>query len=168
MIIAIDPGKYLCGVALLSNEGEVYAACVSKPSLDPGLSSGRRWVLLADEVLCFVKNNLHLLPPDDTVTLIVEDMQVYAQDGASKADSLLDLQAVGGCVIGYLSANLDVGRIVTVRPREWKGQVPRDVTTNRMLAKFADHPGVRWPKDKKTQGDVAAALALGLYCVRGR
>ncbi len=147
MVVAIDPGKYLVGWAVLVGCGTIQAGIVEAGS--PSTPQGHRWLALAKALEAKIK------PPGD-VTLVAEVMTVYAHDGASKAPTLLDLQGVVGACVGVLRPR----QVVLVEPRVWKGQVPREVTTNRVWAIHEKTPGIFWPKDKKKQGDVAAALAL--------
>lgn len=152
-ILAIDPGKYLIGYALLDEARVLNAGLITTHIKAP---EGLRWLDLGRRLAN------ELLGAELIDVLVVEKMQVYVRNGARGAEDLIDLQGVAGACIMAMSSRLPSNvRILTPTAQEWKGQVPRDVTLNRMLAKYEKDLSVTWPKARHTQADVAAALALG-------
>mgnify|MGYP003331295892 FL=1 len=152
-ILAIDPGKHVLGYAVLNETGVVNAGLISTHIKSP---DGLRWLDLGRRL----SNALVGCEPFDI--LAVEKMQVYVRNGARGAADLIDLQAVAGACVMAVSSRLPSNvRILTPTAQEWKGQVPREVTLNRMLERYGKNLNVSWPKARHTQADVAAALALG-------
>lgn len=157
LVAAVDPGKFLAGVALHRvGTTSWWAGVVRSRQEGP-----RRWAELAWGVQDWILKRCQG-PPQ---ILVVERMQVYARDGSSKAEDLLDLQAVAGAVVGVASKWTPLEEILTPLPLEWKGQVPRDVTANRELSRQEIREAVArgdvvLPASKKEQGDVGAALGL--------
>ena len=158
-VVSVDPGKYVCGVAVwrgtLQNTVEqnlVWAGLVESAEPEPMA----RWCDLGVRVrsVCLhteVKN------PD---LLVMEQMQVYAQDGARKSDALLDLAGVSGAV----AAKVDAAYGCLVLPSAWKGQISRERLTERERMKWlATDKRIALPRSKHTQSDVFAAIGLGRW-----
>lgn len=126
MILAIDPGLRGCGVAAFGSE-LVFCAYPRNPEArarGPGA-----WWSMAQAVYQAVVDANVPLPR----TLVVEVPQVYA--GSKQKGDPNDLIQLAG-VLGALTG---LFRCATVgyAPREWKGQVPKDVHNRRILGKLS-------------------------------
>jgi len=154
-VVSVDPGKYVCGVAVwqgtLQNTVEqnlVWAGLVESAEPEPMA----RWCDLGGKVqrqLCLGSADL----------LVMEQMQVYAADGARKADALLDLAGVAGAV----AAKVDASYGCLVLPSVWKGQIDRERLTARERLKWGTDARITLPRSKHTQSDVFAAIGLGRW-----
>lgn len=100
--------------------------------------------------------------------VVVERMTHYSTGQArdAKANDLLDLQLIGAYVAGK-SIEPD-GRILFVRPAEWKGQVPKDVMGRRIFAKLSDTEKERYGNEThrirpSLRHNVLDAIGIGLW-----
>lgn len=91
--------------------------------------------------------------------VVIEVPQVYRTTPNPK--SLIDLTFAAG----YLAATFGPGQVVKVLPREWKGQVPKDVMIERIKSKLTEQEMkmVSLPKNKKHAKDVWDAVGIGLF-----
>jgi len=118
-LVSLDPGLRGCGVAWWNVYGELrHVAYVRNPEKTgdgPRAWTGYERVCLWDK---------------RTDYFISEVPQVY-RAGASKGDpdDLLQLAGVVGVFSILVSADVRIG----VKPREWKGQVPKDVHHARLV-----------------------------------
>lgn len=162
-MVSVDPGKFVCGVALWKDAFLVRACLVTTPE---NRTAPLRWLDLSLKVRSAVDTHLPgVRAMREDLHLLVEQMQVYGKDGAEKSEDLLDLMGVAGAIVG----GLPECRGDSVLPSVWKGQVPRDVLAARERAKWAqvDYAGptkrILLPEQKKTQADVLAAVSLGRW-----
>lgn len=113
-ILSIDPGRWK--VAWAFWEGTELAGCgVSRlPKRDRNLDESIDYFIgtIASE----------LKGSDICQYSVVERMKYYPGRGKGDANSLLDLQAIGGAVGAKLAQNLKL-----VYPSEWKANRPKDV-----------------------------------------
>lgn len=137
-LIAVDPGKHACGVAVF-REGYLYRAAL---------------VPSAEAPFCAT---------DDTGDLVCvcEKPQVYYGRGRGNAADLIDISiAAGRMTARYLTRY--------VKPAEWKGQLPKKIHHGRVwaaLEKLGDAGAGRVWIEKVTpslQHNVLDAVALGL------
>ena len=157
-VVSVDPGKWLCGVAVwrgrLKDKVEdnlLWAGLVETQEPEPMA----RWCDLGMRV----RQELYKQVAGADL-LVMEQMQVYAADGARKADALLDLAGVAGAV----AAKVNAGYGCLVLPSVWKGQISRERLTERERMKWP--PGdkrLALPRSKHTQSDVFAAISLGRW-----
>ena len=174
VLVSVDPGKHVCGVAVWQDVVLLRAFLVKAPfgdSYGEMKYAPQRWVSLAgdvrdtvEEVCAAAGEPLASFHPEEERYLLLERMQVYAKDGAEKADDLLDLMGVAGAIAGALPSFLGE----SVLPSAWKGQVPREVLAERERLKWLVpggkvDPRLVLPRDKKTQADVLAAVSLGRW-----
>lgn len=147
MIISVDPGVHHHGCALWK-DGELTKAWLSNKNQD---------------------NITHELPVFGckVTVLVIEIPQIYSitrsRGGLKGQNDLIDLSVEAGAVIGSLRHNA-VLEVVKYRPREWKGQVPKDIMINRIQR--AVSPGelaeVELPRRKDLQHNVWDGIGIGL------
>lgn len=142
-LLALDPGKQRCGWALYE-AGALRGAGVWVAPL-PALG---RDVPLARDV-------------------VVEVPQVYGA-GRDPADpnDLVDLSVSAG----FVAARAEPSRVRLVRPREWKGQLPKDVCARRARGRLtgdeievAEREVARVPA--RFRGDAWDAIGVGLWAL---
>jgi hypothetical protein len=93
--------------------------------------------------------------------VVVERMQVYMRGKGDPRD-LLALAAIGGGLFRAFGDAEPVGPL----PREWKGQVPREVMGNRIEQRLRDQGWwgrVAEPRRKANLNDVMHAVGLGFW-----
>lgn len=133
------------------------------PCKDPG--SGRLGVARFDEdgELVYVNNIIDRHPCD---VVVVELPQVYLHGRmVGDPDDLIGMAFTAGRIVSLISC----GEVVTVKPAEWKGQVPKDIHNARTMAKLneyerevLEHSGV--PKHLKH--NLIDAIGLGLWYLK--
>jgi hypothetical protein len=110
-LLSLDPAKARCGWALF--QGGVYA----RGGVWRGSLNGLTWDVPRSR------------------TVVVEVPQVYAAASmSSDPNDLVDITFSGGFVAR--AAGPSVVRLM--RPREWKGQVPKDITRERAKRRLTD------------------------------
>lgn len=117
-LLAIDPGLHSCGISLWNNGSLVNAALV--PNLDStwtGMALGIKEYIAS--FLTYVSNG------------VIEIPQVY-RHGKGDPEDLIQLAGVCGAIKGVLG-----GSWTDVKPREWKGQVPKEVMVQRIQKKLS-------------------------------
>lgn len=153
-LIAVDPGLRACGVAVYRDSTLTRAMFVVSP--ERTLRGGPAWVAMAWAVAQQVNS-------ESWTTAVVEFPQQYEGE-ESKVDrrDLSELTAVAGAVTLVLSARASV--VWTPVPREWKGQVPKDVHGRRILSRLtpAEAYRVEWPSAERFRHNVTDAIGLGL------
>jgi hypothetical protein len=157
LVLSIDPGVRGCGCAWWVGEELLHARYV------PGSSGGREsgaseWMETVRAVEAASEEALDGLRPD---VVVVERMQVYMRGKGDPRD-LLALAAIGGGLFRAFGDAEPVGAL----PREWKGQVPREVMGNRIEQRLRDRGWwgrVAEPRRKANLNDVMHAVGLGLW-----
>ena len=160
LVLSIDPGVRGCGCAWWAGDELLHSRYV------PGSSGSREstpadWLVTVLAVEAASGEVLDGLRPD---VVIVERMQVYARGKGDPRD-LLALSAIGGGLFRAFGDAEPVGPL----PREWKGQVPREVMGNRIEQKVRDRgwwDRVAEPRRKANLNDVMHAVGLGLWYAR--
>jgi hypothetical protein len=129
MIVAVDPGIHDCGVSVWRPDGQLFTAgLVNNPIQQPGCDNAAP---MSEAV------RVWLLPSVPVgAALAIEVPQVYTRTH-SKGDpnDLIDLACVVGAVMGLRPGTHPHAwtSITAYRPAQWKGNVPKDVTTERAL-----------------------------------
>lgn len=141
-LIAIDPGTEQAGFALFEDEQLVVAELVREKG---STKEQRAW-----KVACKLGD---LCVPD--CDLVIEHPQIYARS-TSDPDDLLALALVVGGVLSLFKG----GEIV--RPRTWKGQVPKKIMTNRILKQLDEKERLLCSKVKDNH-NVLDAIGVGLW-----
>jgi len=95
--------------------------------------------------------------------VIIEIPQIYplrqSKGGLRGQNILVDLAYSAGMVAGHLCSEYKV-----YRPREWKGQVPKDVMVERIKKRVTDKEKatMNLPKNKSKQHNVWDGVGVGL------
>lgn len=154
-MIAIDPGLRACGLAVFGANGRLLHA-----GLYRGAAAGRGpdvWCRMADAVTAWT-----CLGPN--TVLVIERPQVY-RAGVSKGDpdDLLELTGVVGAIAR--DVHRIGGEVVAYKPREWKGQVPKDVHNTRTMARLTvpERAIVTEAAPRSLVHNVIDAVGLGLF-----
>jgi len=158
MIISVDPGVKATGIAVF-DDGELAFAFLAR---------GADWFATAKNAhdkLC------ERLPLDlvEQSLYIGEVPQVYqARHLKGDPNDLIDVTLVFAALVGCKGL-----APVLYRPREWKGQVPKRVSNDRIWSKLSDDERQRVelpPGRKKTAGalshNVIDAIGIGLHYLR--
>lgn len=155
--VSLDPGLRHCGVAVWRGTGLVWAGLVK------GAPTGRgpqAWATMADEVFGAVYQAR--LPDFYVGGIVTEYPQVYRHGPGDPAD-LIELAGVVGAVVAGLSESPPV-HITGYLPRDWKGQVPKDVMCARIMSKLtpADLAAIQ-PCAPSLLHNVQDAIGIGLF-----
>jgi hypothetical protein len=147
MILCVDPGSKKAGAAVYETTGLLRGAW---------LAEGMNWIETADAVcayVCAIRIS----------EVVVERMQAYPQMPIPIED-LITLSLMAGRVTGYFPW----AKTVEYYPREWKGQVPKDIMIERIKAKATkdEKKRIRLPKGKKKQADIWDAVGIGQWHLR--
>lgn len=147
MILTIDPGKHFHGCALWE---------------DTELAGA--WYCESDAFLDELVRHIDVLWINQVV---VERMQIYPQTGVAKANDLLEVENSAGRAIGCIKA-LTAAEVTRVYASKWKGQVPKQIMTDRIIAKLpADEAGrIELPTAKSKHHNVWDAVGIGLWELR--
>jgi len=93
---------------------------------------------------------------------VVEGQEKYPKDRVRPND-LIHLAQVAGLAAGYIHAYHDI-RPLIVKPRLWKGSVPKDVHQKRILSQVTIGEACSYLQCNKTeQGHLIDAIGLALY-----
>lgn len=153
----VDPGLRGCGVALFDLDAKVLARAeyVTNPERGRGY---RAYVAMGDAV-DEVAGNLALR------VVCIELPRIYPRGGELKKtdfidpNDILDVACVGAAVASHYSKLL----VESVFPADWKGQVPKQIMTERIKRKLSteEHAVVRsvGAKDHNTFD----AVGIGLH-----
>lgn len=155
MLLSIDPGVHDVGMAVWSDDGLHWAGFVQQPS---GVNKDPRNIVSA------VEHKLSALRLDWVLfDLVIEKPQVYVRT-RSKGDpnDLIDLALVVGAFFQRAS-----GKVTTVLPAAWKGQVPKPIMGARILAKLNDEERARIEAGPlKKMHNAIDAIGIGLHYLK--
>lgn len=151
-VVSVDPGLRACGVAVFHDGVLKRAAYVRNP--EKKARGPEAWQTMAKAV----HDWLDLEPVD---VLVLEVPQVYrAGQQKGDPDDLLQLAGVDGCVVGLVGAD-------TVRaylPREWKGQVPKEIHNARVMKELTEEERLSIePCAPSLLHNVIDGIGIGLY-----
>jgi hypothetical protein len=154
MLVAVDPGLHHCGVSVWDGTGRLIDALLVKNTVDmPGPLNAQPMAraVAAEVALC-------------DCDLVIEIPQVYSF-GHSKGNpnDLIDLTAVAGACMGLAG-----GAVSYYLPRQWKGQVPKEISHARAMALLTDveKTAIRLCRPAGLFHNVLDAVALGLFHVK--
>jgi len=135
MILGIDPGVN-CGATLLGDNGILLVSALFRAPKGGGEAD--RAAALAGEIWSWAGGNGVGLGSDK---LVLEWPQVY-QGGKQKGDpnDLLFLAAIDGA----LAAKFPTVQVIQFKPQQWKGQVPKEIMTKRILGKLRSDEEKTW------------------------
>ena len=146
----MDPGLRGCGVAEFDGYDLKRAAYVKNP-----VETGRGYV--AHQAM---GTAAHMWASLESEVALVEHPRVYPGSAQQKGDlnDLLDVVAVGACIARYFQ------KPVTVFPADWKGNVPKDVMTERIRRALTDEERARIEKcPASLMHNVLDAIGIGLW-----
>lgn len=147
MILGIDPGA-CTGWARVSSDGRLMDAGVGSPA-EVRAMFGAIYIVGVDRA-------------------VIELPQVY-RAARSKGDpnDLIDLAVTVGRYVQILESRAI--KVVLVKPRDWKGQVPKEVHHKRILARLSTEEVARLPKLAASKvHNMLDAVGLALWFAEGR
>jgi len=155
-LISIDPGSDGCGVALWSTDDQtlIRAGYIKTEDQHLGLLGGRVITTLRDE---WEENNTHV-----SAHAVVELPKIYDRR-TSKADpaDLIKLATVSGAMAALFRS------YEFVVPRDWKGQMPKEVVQSRLHRDMPADAFMRMePCPKGVRHNVYDAMGIGLWWLK--
>ena len=163
ILLSIDPGARGCGCAWWMWFGEEWTLLHARYATGAegrGETGPVEWLAATEAVEAASRDVLGALRPD---VVAVERMQVYTRSRGDPRD-LLALSAIGGSLFRAFRDARPVGPL----PREWKGQVPRDVMGARVEKKVRDRgwwERIALPRRKTHLNDVLHGIGVGLWSI---
>ena len=134
MKLVIDPGLHGCG-ATFGIKGVIKRAAYVRGNPSTKAPLGDLWYDMAEAVLTWDRNhNFEHSTVVDT-ELVIECPQVYKashQRGGKERTDPQDIVNLAACV-GAIVAKLTYPQTKVYLPREWKGQVPKDICHARAI-----------------------------------
>jgi hypothetical protein len=155
-VLAIDPGLRGCGLAVYVSGRLVEARYVK--SSEKSARGAEAWCAMAQAV--------GDVAPPQVDTLVVECPQVY-RGPLQKGDpsDLIELAGVDGAIVGKFI--LRAQDFVSYLPRDWKGQVPKDIHHARVEAALSKEEKACMSLPAASLAhNVWDAVALGLFHVK--
>lgn len=166
---SIDPGKWSVSVAIwtehdctcrLCPKNSVrltWAGLLNNPHKEDQAERAERWGQLARVV-----NAMIAVKTGDVsaaTSLILEIPQVYGGVRDEDPNDLIDLAGVQGAIVGVTGAVVEWSPL----PREWKGQLPKEVSAQRVEAKLTEEEKrrIEWPA-KRLRHNVYDAIHMGI------
>ena len=160
MVISLDPGVKAAGVAVLI-DGELDVAW---------LAQGKSWQDTAGQAFQgLFRSKCQQDPHQYTTKVVIERPQVYQQHKLKgNPNDLISVALMAGAFCGYAGSSAFSPKIVSVLPRDWKGQVDPDVMIERVKGKLSkEETGrVELPRKKDMQHNVWDAVGIGLWVER--
>jgi hypothetical protein len=146
-LTCVDPGLRGCGVAEFIEGNLVRAAYVKNPR-----EVGRGY-----EVHRTMARAVQQWMTPNVDRLVIELPRVYPGSAQQKGDlnDLLDLTGVGGAI-----ASSSTCVVESIFPSDWKGQVPKEMMTERIKRALT-------PEEKATAEKCAASLAHNIWDAAG-
>lgn len=152
MLVSLDPGAKVCGLALFE-DGELASAWLA--------GTNKHWVQMA---LNAYQSVVDRVVPEVMREVAIERPQVYRQR-FQKGDpnDLITLSLVAGAFAGSFIPGAAVSEY---KPREWKGQVPKPAMQKRIESRLSEEElsRVSWPA-KSYRHNVWDAIGIGLHHV---
>lgn len=147
MIVSVDPGLRACGVAYWTPSGLLVSAKLIESDYEGPKLETAVWRMV---------NAVNFDDAFASAKLVAEIPQVYR--GSRLKGDPNDLISLA-LVVGGISGNA----LKYYRPREWKGQVPKNVMISRIKSKLTreELKNVRLP-NKSLQHNVWDAIGIGL------
>jgi len=149
-LIAIDPGK-VTGAAYFE-DGELV----------------RAEVCTFEECRLFIENAARIGASRRSGTCVIEVPQVYpGQQQKGDQNDLITLAVMVGQYVEC--ARMQRFEPVLVKPREWKGQLPKDVCWSRVSAALSVEEIKRIPKLPKSKAhNMQDAIGIGMWFLKRR
>jgi hypothetical protein len=158
MLLAVDPGLHHCGVSYWDRGKLVRAELVKNPLSRPGdgakCAGPMSWAVRD----AWMQHRGAAGPPA-LAELVLELPQIYQGRGGVASD-IIDLAAVVGAVASALGGSVQT----FYRPRDWKGQVPKEIHHPRVIAALQPNEmsAVRLCQPASLMHNVWDAVGLGL------
>lgn len=131
-LFTFDPGLRCSGIAYFE-AGELKWASLAYPGHDERPRDVDGALRMAEEVVDILPGRLKLKSCSLDSRLVYEKPQIYKTRDV-RPDDVMQLAYVNGAV----GALLNIDRTEGVFAREWKGQIPKDVTHRRVRAELSD------------------------------
>lgn len=151
-ILCVDPGLRGCGAAVFDGGFLVRAGYVENP-----VSSGRGYKAHSE-----MGEAVSRWLDKDVDRVIIEHPRIYPGTAQQKGDlnDLLDVAAVGAAVASWCNFR----ETETLFPMDWKGQVPKEVMTERIRRALSEIERLNILKCKSSlMHNVLDACGIGLY-----
>ena len=149
MIIAVDPGSKRAGLAVYDDH-ELTSAWLVK---------GDSWYDTARAAYDSLEGRYPamFLPHAE---FVLERPQIYPEAPFDQND-LVTIAMMVASLQGYLQSY----RVIEYLPKQWKGQVPKEIMFERIWEKLSleERSRVELPRNKKHQLDVKDAIGLGRH-----
>lgn len=134
-LISIDPGLRGCGLAYFeevpgTEEMRLSIAAYVANAVEKE-RGGFAWVGMAEALY----DSWPLPPYWPLRALVIEEPQVYQGNNSDDADDLIQLAGTVGAVCQLAVGNrinIEARKIRTIKPRVWKGQVPKKTMVDRI------------------------------------
>lgn len=156
-IISIDPGLSKVAFAVWDPEtGELDYAGLARTVFPAGMERAEKWREMAWQV----DNELGLSEVGLEDSLVLEIPQIYPGPRAEDPNDLIDLAGVLGAICGKMQD----GQVEwSPLPREWKGQLPKEITQQRVDLRLSqgEKNKIIWPI-KSLCHNVYDAIHLGI------
>ena len=160
LTLSVDPALHGVGVGAWIGTKLITGAYLPRPIRADSRGAGA-WLALVKETSNWWLSWAPRLPD----VVVVEHMEVYQRTGGrgvvGKPDDLLELQGVSGAIV-----TLAQHQGYSYLPKHWKGQVPKDVMTNRIrdrLTVAGWSEVVAWTNNAKHDCDIAHGVGIGMY-----
>lgn len=154
LTLAIDPGVRGCGAAWFE-DGTLTSAMYLRTT-DEESTGAKAWWRMVSAFRDYTSS---------VDTLVLEVPQVYRM---SKGDPN-DLVAVAGTAGAIIGAYYELAQdVVSYLPRQWKGNVPKAVHNQRVLADLTatETKSIQYPKQASLKHNVIDAIGLGVFHLR--
>ncbi|MEM7311343.1 MAG: hypothetical protein AAF682_32050 [Planctomycetota bacterium] len=159
--IGIDPDTKATGIAVVEDGKVIRVATATVPAKWDIDKRTRAMVKRLHEVLTELKAHVPHLD-----RAVVEGQMVYPRE-RTRPNDLIPLAQIAGAAEAYIGLlwNVDV---IAPKPRDWKGQVPKDVHQRRILARVGltngldGVPGAE-SMTRTQRGHVVDAVGLALW-----
>lgn len=157
-LMTLDPGLRGCGIAYFHDDGTLLHAKYLKNPVKKG-GGPEAW-------LGFLTASEDYRDWNETVDHFVSEFPQVYRAGASKGDPDDLLQLAG--IVGVFSANIAAREYLAIRPREWKGNVPKDVHHARLTKALDDHERliVEESAPPSLRHNVLDAVGIGLWWLK--
>lgn len=152
-LLAIDPGLRGCGLAYFVEAELVHANYYLNPVRKGG--GPEAWFGLGESIFFDFKERGFRVDH-----YVVEVPQVYRNFTRGDPNDLVEIAAVGAAI----GATFPIKKAVGYRPREWKGQIKKEIHHPRILGQLSPAEQANIHEHRKTlRHNVIDAIGLGLY-----
>ena len=162
MVVSIDPGLRACGVAIFWDGVLVRAAYVKNP--EKKARGPEAWKAMAQAVYEWMSDTNKPGWTKRPHVLVLEVPQVYrAGQQKGDPDDLIQLAGVDGCVVGLIGPDV----VRAYLPREWKGQVPKEIHNARVMRELTEEEKAAIePCAPSLLHNVIDGIGIGLYFLK--